>query len=776
MKQKILFAVTVLLGLSAHAQSVADFNGPSVCQGDTLTLTNNSSSTGNILKTYWDLDGDSLFTDDSVDVIKLANLPAGNYNIGIRVISDIPDTITFFKTVQVFLIPTADFSFVNTTVCLGDSLKIQLNSAPNFLNTTYQWYSNRNDTFSLDRDSFLIYNNTGTVDLKMVATHVNNGCKDSITQSAIIRGSRPLIDVSNTSFCVEESAILRNVTDACGNVLEVQWDLNGDNVFDEGLGDSIIFNSPVAGTFPINMRVLTDRDTTIGSVVLNYEPKPTVGFSVNDTSQLEPINQFNFTNLSSIPGGGLNYLWYFGDGGSTVDPNPSHVYASSGDFEVKLIASSSGSVHCHDSMTLTVNVYPTEASLSVDTVCFGETSVLSNASVSSETPISVEWDLDGDGSFDDGNGNDVSYVFNRFGSIPVRMKLTVASGVYIASGVAEVLPKAFAGFISNEVCEGGLTNFNSLINAAPGVSISRVDWDFESDTVVDLMGANDQTYRYDSGGVFTATQIVYSASGCSDTLSKSVRVFDAPLPDFSVADVCLGQSSQFINNSTSGGDSITLFLWSLGDGNSRKDTGNFSYTYQTDGQYEVELYVQTVRGCNASISKQTEIFPQPQVSIEVNTPSGLPSNPEIVPGDSLDLVVNGNYSSISWVGQNATTNSIRIGEPGTYQVLVSDVNNCSATDEITIAALAIPDMVVRDVITPNGDGINDELHVENLSYFAPVKIKFYHSSGAELYSSDNYQNDWRPEYNTNSLTEGVYFYYAEDRSGNIYKGTISIVK
>jgi gliding motility-associated-like protein len=255
-----------------------------------------------------------------------------------------------------------------------------------------------------------------------------------------------------------------------------------------------------------------------------------------------------------------------------------------------------------------------------------------------------------------------------------------------------------------------------------------------------------------------------------------VLVYDAPVADFSATDVCLNTATDFTNNSSSAGDSITLYLWSLGDGNSRKDTGDFSYTYQTDGIFNVELYVQTIRGCNASISKNVEIFPLPQVSIETLDLDGLPASPEIIPGDSLELRINGNYAAISWVGQSSSSNAIRIGDAGTYQVLVTSADGCSVNDEITITELSIPELVIRDVITPNGDLVNDELFVENLNYYAPLKIKFYHSSGAEIYSSEDYKNDWRPEYNSTLLTEGVYFYYAEDKLGNIYKGTISIVK
>lgn len=776
MKKNLLIALALCAGFTAHAQSVADYTATSVCQGDTLILTDNSVSTGNILKVYWDLDGDNVFTDDSLSTVKLVNLPAGTYNIGIRVISDIPDTNTVYKSVDIYPVPLADFSLSNSVNCLGDSLKISLNTSANAgITTSYFWTDGRNDTFHFSSDTALIYNSVGPVILKLVASS-DKGCKDSTVQLSTIRGSVPEIFASVSNVCVDEVISLSNISDTCGNIVDVQWDLNGDNDYSDNFGNNITFSSAVAGNFPISMRLLTTRDTTTTTIFVGVDARPIVSFSVNDTTQVQPGNQFNFLNLSSGPYSVINYQWQFGDGNSSIAVNPSHTYTASGNFPVKLIATGIGAVSCSDSVTLNVTVYPTEAYLSVDTVCFGDASTIRNSSISSETPSSIEWDLDGDGQFDDGSGNSISYIFNRFGSIPVRMRLTVPSGTYIASGIAEVLPKAFAGFISNEVCEGNASGFTSLVNAAPGVSIGQVSWDFDGDGTTDATGENDQNYIYGSGGTYTAIQIVSSTAGCIDSAVKTVVVYDAPVADFSATDVCLNTATDFTNNSSSAGDSITLYLWSLGDGNSRKDTGDFSYTYQADGIYTAELYVQTIRGCNASIAKDVEIYPLPQVSIEVLDLNGLPASPEIIPGDSLELSINGTFASIDWVGQSNTSNTLRIGNAGTYQVLVGNAQGCSANDEITISEMSIPELLIRDVITPNGDLVNDELYVENLSYYAPLKITFYHSSGAEIFSSDDYKNDWRPEYNNTLLTEGVYFYYAEDKLGNIYKGTISIVK
>lgn len=52
-----------------------------------------------------------------------------------------------------------------------------------------------------------------------------------------------------------------------------------------------------------------------------------------------------FTNTSIIPerAGTVNYTWNFGDGGSSTEANPSHVFAAPGVFEVNLVVVANGS-------------------------------------------------------------------------------------------------------------------------------------------------------------------------------------------------------------------------------------------------------------------------------------------------------------------------------------------------------------------------------------------------------------------------------------------------
>ena len=62
-------------------------------------------------------------------------------------------------------------------------------------------------------------------------------------------------------------------------------------------------------------------------------------------------------------------------------------------------------------------------------------------------------------------------------------------------------------------------------------------------------------------------------------------------------------------------------------------------------------------------------------------------------------------------------------------------------------------IIAPNVVTPNGDGQNDALVFSNLHYYLNSSVVVYDRWGAEVYSSNDYQNDWTP-----NVVDGVYFY------------------
>lgn len=74
-------------------------------------------------------------------------------------------------------------------------------------------------------------------------------------------------------------------------------------------------------------------------------------------------------------------------------------------------------------------------------------------------------------------------------------------------------------------------------------------------------------------------------------------------------------------------------------------------------------------------------------------------------------------------------------------------------------------MIVNDVLTPNGDTINDTWTILNTDRFPNAKVKVFNRWGNEVFSTVGYDNTWEGTYNGNTLPTGSY-YYQIDQNGD----------
>jgi hypothetical protein len=119
------------------------------------------------------------------------------------------------------------------------------------------------------------------------------------------------------------------------------------------------------------------------------------------------------------------------------------------------------------------------------------------------------------------------------------------------------------------------------------------------------------------------------------------------------------------------------------------------------------------------------------------------------------LLVNSNASQLSWNVPFDTLHSqqLVISSPGVYTVYGTNEFGCSATDSLSIYGVDC-NAEVPNVITPNGDGINDVLLIADAALHPYNKLIVLNRWGNVLFEAAPYLNNYSPT----DLVDGTYFY------------------
>ena len=209
------------------------------------------------------------------------------------------------------------------------------------------------------------------------------------------------------------------------------------------------------------------------------------------------------------------------------------------------------------------------------------------------------------------------------------------------------------------------------------------------------------------------------------------------------------------------------YNWSNGDTTSTINVGTGTYTVSVTDNI----------GCTAtSPSLTVATHPNPSPNFTFTPANGLA-------GDTIhfnDLSTAGSGSIVSWhwdFGDNPSSTS-NLQNPihvyallGTYPVTLTVTQSDGCTNTITLNYSGEPEAVVPpNIITPNGDGLNDVLFFKNLEFYPNSKLVIFNRWGKKVLEDNNYHNDWKG----GDLSDGVYYFVLKIPSQNEMKGTLNI--
>jgi gliding motility-associated-like protein len=177
----------------------------------------------------------------------------------------------------------------------------------------------------------------------------------------------------------------------------------------------------------------------------------------------------------------------------------------------------------------------------------------------------------------------------------------------------------------------------------------------------------------------------------------------------------------------------------------------------------INVNVATFNALTAVASPDTTVCPSNPVTLSVIADGGAGTYSYLWE----DLV-----TLLPFVGNSLVSISPIINNSVTYRITVTDICGNTAFDEVEIPLRNDCDVIVPNIITPNGDGENQFLVFENLELFPQPKLEVFNRWGTRVFQSDNYQNNWAPT----DLNPGVYFFTLELGTIDPKKGFFQLMK
>ena len=180
-------------------------------------------------------------------------------------------------------------------------------------------------------------------------------------------------------------------------------------------------------------------------------------------------------------------------------------------------------------------------------------------------------------------------------------------------------------------------------------------------------------------------------------------------------------------------------------------------TINAPGTYRLEV----TNTCGTAASTLTVTAPTP-LTLD------LKEDQVVCAGETVTLKAN--YSgAFQYVWQDGShVPELTVTQSGTYTLSVS--NQCeSVEDSVKVLVIDVQNMMIPNVITPNGDTRNDSFMLPE--ELAGSSITIFNRWGSKVFQTIEYQNNWTAK----GLAPGVYFYQIEGSCAT-FKGIVHVLE
>src|SRR5690554_157366 len=538
------------------------------------------------------------------------------------------------------------------SVCNGQSAT--LTSNVDLPGGTYLWTPSFQTTASL-------VNVRPTTTTTYNLSYSLNGCEVSQTGTVTVKPQPTTLGLTDVAICEGGSTTITATPNFPGG--NYTWTPNVSTTNSATV-------SPNLGVSTYNVDYVLNGCTYSESVNVNVKPVPTI--TVDDKEICNGETAILTANPSLLGG---TFLWTpNGETLKTIHPSPN----TTTNYGVTYFLNG-----CSATSNAEVVVHPAPvSSFTFAEVCEDElTDLNSTSTVTAPNVITdYKWDILNNGTIDY-TTQSASHDFNGYGTYAVSLLVTTDNGcTHRTTQNVDVFPLPNVDFSSTSECLGNVTSFTDLTTVPAGGAVTNWNWTFDATNTGNTQNPQN---TFNTHGVRNVSLEATTNNGCINAVTKPVEVHQLPVADFDFTNACFQQDIVFQNNSS---PIATLFNWDFGDASTINTTKNPNYAYAAAGDYDVELTVETVNGCEDVITKTITTHPQPTT---LNLTSATLCEGESTTITATPDYLGGNYT---WTPNISTTNSATASPTtGVHTYTISyELNGCTYSESVDITVNPVP--------------------------------------------------------------------------------------
>lgn len=681
------------------------------------------------------------------------------------------------KQIKIEGVKAAGFSDT-LKLCGGDTIFFTDTSKSTTLLKDYRWRFGDETDSSTVKNPFHIYHDAGIFTPSIYVTDTF-GCYDSIALPSI-EVNKPAVDfnISDSLICKYDVVALKNKSQ--GTNLSFSWTIDTITQF----SIDIVHKFDSVGEFDVKLHAVDlfgCADSIIKTKEIKVEDFPKTNFGGNPLYIDCPPLASNFKDSTITPV--VKWDWNFGDGTSSTAQDPTHIFTTPGFYSIQLTTTNYAG--CSDTLKRidyveidgpngTVNFDP-------DTLCIPDEVVFQHQL---QNTVYFIWNY-GDG--DIVNYNYVNNTDSTTHDYQIGGQFQPSIELIDGTGCLYTLPQL--PVIKGDSIETRFSTTDSVLCNLFNIPFANESRETYQNSYLWKFGNGDSStntspiYSYTADSTYNVTLIQSSPLGCVDSLTKSIRVFNAPFPTLLVdnENFCIPSVSDIkleFDNKNFIRDSVYFFV----DG-AHYNGDSLQSTIISEGAHDIQYIIEYGSGaCIVDSLHKVNYYKWPIANFNYSPSNNSMDEPVI-------FFTSTSQNADSWLWDFDDFDTSTKENPGhnfnnqgnfNITLIAQNAGGCADTIVTQISIAPYDFVKLPSAFSPNGDGQNETFGILRAGELDVQEFKIFNRWGNLVFETTNQNDTWDGKRKGKDQDIGTYIYFikgtAKDGQVVEIKGNFTLLR